>query len=375
MTTARRRSLTIVALMATVATTACGSSEGPSAVVSDDELQVGDALLCSIPEELILTTGMPRDGTPALSDPTLVSVDGPGMGYLRDDDRVIGIEVGGTYIAIPHNILWWHEIVNFNSLGTALAVSYSPGTGSSLVFDRRSVSGAEFGVSGLVFNNNLVMYERRSDSSLWPQMMRTARCGPQTGHVLDMFPAVEMRWGGWRSLHPETLVINDETGHSRDYQHYPYGEYEASSNPATLYPHAPIDGRRMPKERVLGIPPTVYDGEIIGGAVAFPFPTLDNGDPIRVVHHRAAGRPVVVFWDRDAQAATAFRPSYGGSNVVFEARGDMIVDVDTESKWTLEGVAVSGELAGERLEVVAEAYVSFWFAWATFVPSTEIWGG
>ena len=169
-------------------------------------------------------------------------------------------------------------------------------------------------------------------------------------------------------------MINDETGHSRDYQHDPYWEYEASSNPATLYAHAPIDVRHMPKKPVLGIPPTVYDGEVIGGAVAFPFAPLDNGDSIRAVHHRAAGIPVVVFWDRDAQAATAFRPSYGASNVVFEARGDMIVDMDTESRWTLEGVAVSGELAGERLAVVAEAYVSFWFARATFVPSTEIWG-
>jgi hypothetical protein len=322
---------------------------------------------------LIFTTGAQRDGIPALSDPIRVSVDGPGLSCLRDDDRVIGIEVGGTYVAVPHNILWWHEIVNFNSLGIPLAVSYCPLTGSSMVFDRRSVSEAEFGVSGLLFNNNLVMYDRTTGSSLWPQMMRGARCGPQDGQRLEMYTAIEMRWDGWRSLHPETLVINDETGHPRDYRRYPYGGYEAPSNPTILYPQDPIDSRRLPKERVLGIPPTVYDGEVIGGAVTFPFGNLDNGEPVRAIHHRAAGRPVVVFWDRDAQAATAFRPSYGGTNATFEARGDVIVDMETGSEWTLEGLAVSGELAGSRLEVIPEAYVSFWFAWATFIPTTEIW--
>ena len=365
----------MIALGATMASSACGTSEGPAATVDPDDPQADDNLICSIPHELLFSSGVGRDGIPALSDPTLVPVDGPGTSYLHDDDRVIGLEVEGTYIAVPHNILWWHEIVNFNSLGTPLAVTYCPLTGSSIVFDRSSVSGAEFGVSGLLFNNNLVMYDRKTDSSLWPQMMQAARCGPQDGHILVPYPAIEMRWGAWRSLHPETLVLNDETGYSKDYRRYPYGQYEAPANPATLFPHGMIDMRRLPKERVLGVPPTIYDREVIGGAIAFPFGALDNGEPVRVIHDRAAGRPVVIFWNREAQAAVAFRPSYGGSNVEFEARGDLIVDVDTGSVWSLEGVAVSGALLGERLEGVPQAYVSFWFAWATFVPSTKLWEG
>ncbi len=364
----------MVGLLATLAISACSFTDGVAGVVAQDEPGPGDVLICSIPQDLLFATGVQRDGIPALSDPALVAVDGPGLSYLRDDDRVIGFEVAGTYVAVPHNILWWHEIVNFNSLGIPLAVTYCPLTGSSMVFNRSSVGDAEFGVSGLLFNNNLVMYERKEESSLWPQMMSGARCGPQNGQILQMYPASEMRWEGWRSLHPETLVINDETGHARDYRRYPYGGYEAPSNPTLLYPQGPIDSRRPPKERVLGFPPVVYDGEVIGGAIAFPFGTLDNGEPVRVIRDRARGGPVVVFWNRDAQAAVGFRPTYGGSNIEFEARGNVIVDLETESEWTLEGVAISGELAGSRLERIPEAYVSFWFAWASFVPSTEIWG-
>ena len=366
-----RRLLAMVALGATLATVACGSSDTPAGIANPDDPPVDGALICSIPRELIFATGVQRDGIPALTDPTLVPVGGSGTSYLRDGDRVIGIEVGGTYIAIPHNILWWHEIVNFNSLESPLAVTYCPLTGSSMVFDRMSVGGAEFGVSGLLFNNNLMMYERVSDSSLWPQMIRGARCGPQDGSPLTMYPATEMRWGGWRELHPETLVINDETGHSRDYRRYPYGGYEAPSNPTTLYPQGPLDGRRLPKERVLGIPSDERDG----GGVAFPFDALDNGEPVRVVEHLAAGRPVVVFWDRDARAAAAFWPAVGGRTLVFEVRGDVIVDAETGSEWTLEGLAVSGEMEGTTLEAIPQAYVSFWFAWSTFIPDTEIWEG
>ena len=371
------KGLKATVLAAILATMACNSSGSPAEVTSPDPVDaaIGGFLSCSIPQQMILTTGKPRDGIPALTDPTLVPAGASGASYLLDDDRVVGIEVEGTYVAIPHNILWWHEIVNFNSFRTPLAVTYSPATGSSLVFDRADVSGAEFGVSGLIFNNNLIMYERVPDESLWPQMMRRARCGPHNGTRLTVYPATEMRWGTWRVYHPTTLVVSEETGHARDYRRNPYEGYDVPSNSTTLYPQGPLDDRRPPKERVFGIPPVVYDEDVIGGSVAFPFGALDNGEPLRVIHQRARGRPAVIFWDSEAQGAVAYRPTYGGSNLNFEVRGEEIVDIETESVWDFEGRAVLGELEGERLELLPEAYVSFWFAWVAFAPSTKLWEG
>jgi hypothetical protein len=116
-----------------------------------------------------------RDGIPALTDPELVTPDSPWVEYLLPTDRVIGLEIDRQFLAVPHNILWWHEIVNFNDLG--LAVTYCPLTGSSMVFRRDVVQGAEFGVSGLLFKNNLVMFDRAAvggEDSLWPQMLAGA---------------------------------------------------------------------------------------------------------------------------------------------------------------------------------------------------------
>ena len=98
----------------------------------------------------------------------------------------MGLSIGGKAVAIPHNILLWHEIVNLQVGGASVAVTYCPLTGSSLAFDRSSVNGAELGVSGLLFNNNLLMYDRNSTQSLWPQMLRQSTCGPRSGAALQM---------------------------------------------------------------------------------------------------------------------------------------------------------------------------------------------
>lgn len=116
---------------------------------------------------------------------------------------MVGFTHNGQAYAVPHNILWWHEIVNFNFEDRRLALTYCPLTGSSLLFDRAAVSGAEFGGGGFLYRNNLIMYDRRENRSLWPQMSRAARCGPATGTDLPQIPAVDMHWSGWKALHPD----------------------------------------------------------------------------------------------------------------------------------------------------------------------------
>ena len=88
---------------------------------------------------------------------------------------------------------------------------------------------------------------------------------------------------------------------------------------------------------------------------------------------RLGGRAVVVFWDRVRRGALAFYPNAGAQALNFEVRVGSIIDLETESTWTAEGLGASGPLAGTQLEPVAEAYVAFWFAWAAFHPTTQLW--
>ena len=89
----------------------------------------------------------------------------------------------------------------------------------------------------------------------------------------------------------------------------------------------------------------------------------------------AGSEPVVVFWQSAAKAAVAYRPSIEGQALTFRATVDGYVDVQTGSTWTFEGLAVSGAMEGRRLAAFPKAYVSFWFAWATFQVNTTVWVG
>ena len=249
-------------------------------------------------------------------------------------------------------------------------VTHCPLTGSSLVFDRRSLDDVALGVSGLLYQNNLIMYDRTTGESLWPQMLREARCGPGTGTKLAMVPAIEMRWDAFRTLHPEGRVLSDSQGFSsRNYRSYPYGSYAHPANPTLLFPlGSSIDARRPPKERVLGIP-------VGTGGIAFPFGALDKFGSTAVVDAGLAGSAVVVFWNGEAQAAMAYRPSLDGEPLTFRATPDGILDDETGSVWRITGEAVAGPLTGRRLTPVAEAYVAYWFAWAAFHPEASLWTG
>lgn len=308
-----------------------------------------------------------KDCIPALTDPTLIAPEA--ATYLTPESRVIGIVADETPIAVPHNILWWHEIVNFNFDSNRYAVTYCPLTGSSLMFDRSAIGGNEFGVSGLLFQNNLIMYDRTSQESLWPQMRREADCGPRIETELTAQPVLETTWEGWQALHPDTRVLSDDTGFSRNYtpSGYPYGNYETPTNDRLLF-DMDIDRRRPPKERVLGLPA----GE---GGLAVPFLALEDAGPVQALHLTVDGEEVVVFWNAAHRGAMAYHPTLDGEPRRFTVRDGRIVDDGTGSTWRLDGQATDGPLAGERIEPVAEAYVSFWFAWAAFQPETRIWGG
>jgi Protein of unknown function (DUF3179) len=319
---------------------------------------------CIVPADLLADGGVGKDGIPALTNPTFVSA--AEATYLNPGSRIIGMQTPNGPIAIPHNILWWHEIVNLDLPGEKTAISYCPLTGTSIAFDRSAVGGAEFGVSGLLFQNNLTMYDRNSNESLWPQMMRRAGCGDRNGDPLPVVATQEMSWSGWQGLHPETTVLSDDTGFSRNYRAsgYPYGSYEDPENGRLLFTQT-IDGRRPPKERVFGIP----DGD---AGVALPFGELDENEKT-VVALEVGGERLVVFWSREHQAALAFRATAGGEDLTFTVQNGRFVDDQSGSEWQIDGVSVAGPRSGNALSPVADAYVAFWFAWAAFQPETIIW--
>lgn len=323
---------------------------------------------CDVPTEWFVDGGVGRDGIPALNNPPLVANDHPEAQYMGGDMRVIGVRLENRAIAVPHDVLWWHEIANLDLPEGNIAITYCPLTGSALVFDRSVVGGREYGVSGLLFLSNLVMFDRgSSNESLWPQMAAVAACGPERGTSVSLVPHQEMMWREWRELHPESEIIAETaTSRANGADFYPYGDYEASDRLFRGFPSERLDSRRQRKERVLGIP-----GD--DGGLAIPFGRI-GGQPT-VVHEEVDGSPIVAFSTPASESAAAFHPILNGEVLEFAVQDGAFVDLNTGSTWTMTGVAVDGPLAGGELPPVVDSHVAFWFAWAAFHPDTRLWEG
>lgn len=128
------------------------------------------------------------------------------------------------------------------------------------------------------------------------------------------------------------------------------------------------------KERVLGIP-SLEEGS--SGGTAVPFGELARAAELQVAAVRVDSPQgeVLVLWNGNARGAAAFRSwTVEGLEVTITTEGAGFVDQETGTSWSLDGRALEGPLAGERLEPVADAYVAFWFAWEAFQPETDLWG-
>ena len=74
----------------------------------------------------------------------------------------------------------------------------------------------EFGVSGLLYESNLLMYDRQTES-LWSQSRGEAVVGECTGDELEIVPMQLLTFEELSEKYPDALVLSNDTGYSRDY--------------------------------------------------------------------------------------------------------------------------------------------------------------
>jgi len=215
-----------------------------------------DLSTCLIPRDRIVAAGMPKDGLPALVNPPTMPArqvdilnDEMRGKFLVSSDRVVGLHLDGVSRAYPVRMLNWHEVVNDTIGNVPVAVTYNPLCDSAVAFNRR-VGGETltFGVSGLLYNSNLLMYDRRpdpADESLWSQLQCRAVAGPSAaaGDSLTVLHTSLVRWADWQVLHPETEVLAPDPALMDRYKREPYGSYYGSDQLRfPVDPLPPADG-------------------------------------------------------------------------------------------------------------------------------------
>ncbi|MFC7080789.1 DUF3179 domain-containing protein [Halorussus caseinilyticus] len=298
--------------------------------------------------EEVLSGGPPKDGIPSIDDPKFRSAENADED-LRDADVVFGLVRNGEAKAYPQKILVHHEITNDAVGGEPVAVTYCPLTGTAMGFRRGETT---FGVSGKLLNNNLVMYDRETDSR-WPQVLGTAISGAFEGESLREFRLVWTTWKRWKQAHPETRVLSEETGYVRNYGQDPYGSYVPNPSgyyvrDSTLFPPLRSDGR-LPNKRV------VAGARTGAGRIAFDKSALREAG---LLSGSVGDTPHLAVYDAELDAAYVYRNPDGAS-------------FDYE-----DGRAVAGD--GTRHDPAdlpllgVYAFDAMWFAWAGFYPSTGL---
>lgn len=353
---------------------------------------VADPVELPVPESELFRAA-PKDSIPAIVDPVFGS-DWSSVSYeiekrdgrvsvmeprLVGSDEVLGVERDGVARAYPLKVLDWHEVVNDVFDGPRV-VTYCPVCRSGVVADRR-VAGAvrTFGVSGLLFRANLVLYDDSSES-LWGQLVGQAIRGPLTGERLDVGASTVTTWWAWQETHPDTEVllpppISDTVlGDVR--VNYDVDVYSRVRDIAERYPeYGPLgeldwgDTRLQRRAVVIG----VVDGE---DATAYPLSAVQSAGPI---NDTVGDRRVVVALGRD-RTLYAYDRTVSETTLRFaeptseeDASGPLVAA--DGSRWRVDtGVAIDGPHEGRQLTSAAAGSQLYWAAWLHAHPGSSVYG-
>jgi len=175
-----------------------------------------------------------------------------------------------------------------------------------------------FGVSGLLYRSNVLMYDKGSES-LWSQLKGESVAGPLTGAALKVLPSTLTSWKKWREAYPETQVLSFATGYSRNYDSDPYlNYYKQQSGFKSFFKLGPDEKE---KELVVGI-------VINGLARAYPLEQLKKAG---VSQDSLAGKELTLSFDGATDRLS-----------VVDAQGNSI-----------------------------EQMTAYWFVWKAIWPDTE----
>ncbi len=332
-----------------------------------------DEYASTIRVEEIQWGGVVVDGIPALNNATMISPDE--AIYLEPEEPVFGISINGDHRAYPLRILDWHEMANDVVGGVPVSLAYCTLCGAGIAYDGRASNGETytFGSSGFLFRSNKLMYDRQT-RTLWNQLTGEPVLGELvgTGVKLDLLPVVLTSWESWLEQHPDTLVLDVNTGFKRPYEPgAAYGSYFADTD--TMFPVWQRSNLLESKDRI-------YALQVENIPKAYPVAILIEE---QVVNDTIGDTNIVLVAARDdvtvrSGPVTTYNAggevrAYNREDETFEPGSDPDTLLDSSGRsWQVTEEALlgpDGELAPR-----INGHLAYWFGWYSFFPKTLLYG-
>ena len=268
-------------------------------------------------------------GIPALAEENIkfISVS-EADGWIEDNELVLALIYKGVKKVYPLQILVFHEIANDEINGEPILITYCPLCGSGIAYERfvyteEQKTETKFGTSGKLYNSNLVMYDEKTET-YWTQIEGLAIVGKLTGQKLKAISIDTVTWRDWKKEHPDSQVLSQNTGFSRNYGKDPYGSY--------------------------------YEENFVW----FP---LENEDETFRIHPKT-----VIFGIEVNGKFKAYKESdliKSGKIVDNFNRVNLEIERDNAGTVKIKNMETNEEIIKER---------DFWFSWYAFHPETELYG-
>ena len=187
----------------------------------------------------------------------------------------------------------------------------------------------EFGVSGILWESNLVMYDRKTNA-LWSQVLSEGVIGPETGKKLEILPSDVVQYGKWKEQYPQGEVLSRSTGFfGRQYTGNVYGgSYFDVPQASRFFRSGSSQDHRLAEEAVvLGV-------VVNGKAKAYNIASIKS---VGTTEDMFKGEEFILRHEKDLDVVRMYRTLEDGSQ--------------------------------ERVSPVS----GFWFSWAAAHPETELY--
>ncbi len=320
--------------------------------------------------------GVRIDGIPALDNPAMLpAID---AAYLDPEDVVFGLFINGESRAYPLRIMDWHEMANDIVGGVPVSLAYCTLCGAAIAYDGRfNGQTYTFGSSGFLFRSNKLMYDRQT-RTLWNQLTGQPALGElvDSDVMLDILPVVLTTWEEWQSQHQDTLVLDINTGYSRNYTPgAAYGNYFASDE--TMFPVAQ-------RSDILDTKDQVYVIRLDGVPKAYPIALLTEE---QIVNDILSSTNVVLIapggslWvNGDNRFAGEVIYSVGGEVRAYD-RGDEVFTLSRSGQTVIDAAGNTWQvtedaLVGPEGQIAPRlgGHLAYWFGWYAFFPNTLVYG-
>lgn len=220
-----------------------------------------------------------------------------------------------------------------------------------------------FGVSGKLWKNALVMYDRET-RTLWSHLTGEALSGPLSGQTLEMVSSPpRIAWKDWKGQYPESLVLS--VGSNEDLKRDVYEGYHASQKTGLFEPGL-IDNRVGNKELVIGV-------RLESHRKAYPlrksfWEGIGNG---RLIQDSIGNVPVLIYHNPESYFTVVYDRRQG-KDLQYEFKEQPTGIFAKDSNGELWNLLTGEGPSGIVLHFIPHVNI-YWFAWVDFYPETILY--